>query len=267
MVSKKEKRKKRKSVKKIREGNREDQQACEPGSQDCGDVSSIPRVGYHGDKAVDTCRVSNNIDQCDSTRGSDKSISNAPGTLIADTPDDAPAPEGSKRGKKRKRKDSSWQREPQDEVNSHKSHGCGDSPKSRRKLKAQERPGKASGSAVLTGNNSIPRAGSSSAQADVHDEAPTPRLSELQQRMRHKLEGAQFRMINETLYTSESKAAVAKFQAHPELFDVVSFIDFKLGPVVPAYQVDISAGELPYYYGVLMLHRFGVEPRIPPTMS
>lgn len=46
-------------------------------------------------------------------------------------------------------------------------------------------------------------------------------LSELQQRMRHKLEGAQFRMINESLYTSESTDALKKFQREPELFDVV----------------------------------------------
>ena len=50
-----------------------------------------------------------------------------------------------------------------------------------------------------------------------------PRLSELQQRMRQKLEGAQFRMINETLYTSESKASLAKFKREPELFDVVRY--------------------------------------------
>lgn len=48
-----------------------------------------------------------------------------------------------------------------------------------------------------------------------------PRLSELQKRMRQKLEGAQFRMINETLYTSESGASLAKFKEEPELFDVV----------------------------------------------
>lgn len=57
---------------------------------------------------------------------------------------------------------------------------------------------------------------------DVVRNAAAPRLSELQQRMRQKLEGAQFRMINETLYTSESKTALAKFQEEPELFDVVS---------------------------------------------
>eukprot|EP00904_Undaria_pinnatifida_P001711 jgi/Undpi1/11540/HiC_scaffold_30.g13837.m1 len=39
-------------------------------------------------------------------------------------------------------------------------------------------------------------------------------------RMRQKLEGAQFRMINETLYTSESGASLAKFKDEPDLFDV-----------------------------------------------
>lgn len=48
------------------------------------------------------------------------------------------------------------------------------------------------------------------------------KLSALQQRMRQKLEGAQFRMINETLYTSESKVSLDKFSNEPELFDVVS---------------------------------------------
>lgn len=267
MVSKKERRKQRRSAKKIREGNPEDQQACEPGSKDSGNVSSIPRAGHRGDKAVDSCGVSDNIDQCDSTRGSDKNINGAVGMLVADTPDDARALEVSKRGKKRKPNGSSWRRAAQDEVNSHNSQRLDGSPTSRRKLKAQERPGKASEGAVLAGTNySIPRADSSPAQADVHNEAPTRRLSELQQRMRHKLEGAQFRMINETLYTSESKAAVAKFQANPELFDVVSFIDLKLGRV-PAYHVDISAGELSYSSGILALHRFGVDPRVPPNMS
>ncbi|CAN0020843.1 unnamed protein product [Sphacelaria rigidula] len=44
--------------------------------------------------------------------------------------------------------------------------------------------------------------------------------------MRQKLEGAQFRMINETLYTSESKVALDKFSKEPELFDVVSLVVF-----------------------------------------
>lgn len=48
-----------------------------------------------------------------------------------------------------------------------------------------------------------------------------PPLSDLQKRMRQKLEGAQFRMINEELYTSESGASLAKFEREPELFDVV----------------------------------------------
>lgn len=60
-----------------------------------------------------------------------------------------------------------------------------------------------------------PAAGGTSARA-------APRLSQLQQRMRQKLEGALFRMINETLYTSKSKTALAKFTREPELFDVVS---------------------------------------------
>ena len=51
--------------------------------------------------------------------------------------------------------------------------------------------------------------------------AAPSRLSELQKRMRQKLEGAQFRMINEALYTCESGASLARFREEPELFDVV----------------------------------------------
>lgn len=55
----------------------------------------------------------------------------------------------------------------------------------------------------------------------VAGSAAPVRLSELQKRMRQKLEGAQFRMINEALYTCESGASLAKFREEPELFDVV----------------------------------------------
>ncbi|CAM9445137.1 unnamed protein product, partial [Phaeothamnion confervicola] len=46
------------------------------------------------------------------------------------------------------------------------------------------------------------------------------KLSDLQLQMKRKLEGAQFRMINEHLYTSESGAAFRKFSEEPHLFDV-----------------------------------------------
>ncbi|CAM9939591.1 unnamed protein product [Ectocarpus fasciculatus] len=68
-----------------------------------------------------------------------------------------------------------------------------------------------SGAGTTTGRAAAAAAGSGSG---------APRLSELQKRMRQKLEGAQFRMINETLYTSESGASLAKFKQEPELFDV-----------------------------------------------
>lgn len=69
-------------------------------------------------------------------------------------------------------------------------------------------------------NRAGDRAGIDSSDNAV--KAPAPRLSDLQKRMRQKLEGAQFRMINETLYTSESGASLAKFKGEPGLFDVVS---------------------------------------------
>lgn len=52
--------------------------------------------------------------------------------------------------------------------------------------------------------------------------------------MRQKLEGAQFRMINETLYTSESGVSLAKFKQEPELFDVVRKRGEALCPALPA---------------------------------
>ncbi|CBJ25481.1 conserved unknown protein [Ectocarpus siliculosus] len=63
-------------------------------------------------------------------------------------------------------------------------------------------------------------AGRAAAAAAAGSGSGAPRLSELQKRMRQKLEGAQFRMINETLYTSESGVSLAKFKQEPELFDV-----------------------------------------------
>lgn len=45
-------------------------------------------------------------------------------------------------------------------------------------------------------------------------------LSELQEKMRRKLEGAQFRMLNEELYTCPSGSSFAKFSSQPELFDI-----------------------------------------------
>lgn len=72
-------------------------------------------------------------------------------------------------------------------------------------------------------NRSAGLAGIDRDSAEKAVKAPAaPRLSDLQRRMRQKLEGAQFRMINETLYTSESGASLAKFKGEPELFDVVS---------------------------------------------
>ncbi len=46
-------------------------------------------------------------------------------------------------------------------------------------------------------------------------------LSKLQQKMQKKLKGAQFRWINEKLYTSKSQDAVELMKEKPELFDVV----------------------------------------------
>lgn len=45
-------------------------------------------------------------------------------------------------------------------------------------------------------------------------------LTSLQERMRAKLEGAKFRMINEELYTSSGSAAFSRYQADPALFEI-----------------------------------------------
>ena len=49
-------------------------------------------------------------------------------------------------------------------------------------------------------------------------------LSTLQQKMQKKLKGAQFRWINEKLYTSKSHDAVELMKEKPELFDVVQSV-------------------------------------------
>ncbi|CAM9137108.1 unnamed protein product [Ectocarpus sp. 12 AP-2014] len=77
-------------------------------------------------------------------------------------------------------------------------------------------PVQTKGSLPPGGRNAAGRAAAAAAGSG----SGAPRLSELQKRMRQKLEGAQFRMINETLYTSESGASLAKFKQEPELFDV-----------------------------------------------
>ena len=48
----------------------------------------------------------------------------------------------------------------------------------------------------------------------------TGRLSELQERMRAKLEGAKFRLLNEQLYTTRGDEAFKAFASEPSLFDV-----------------------------------------------
>lgn len=45
-------------------------------------------------------------------------------------------------------------------------------------------------------------------------------LTSLQERMRAKLEGAKFRMINEELYTSTGSAAFQRYQDDPSLFEI-----------------------------------------------
>jgi ribosomal RNA-processing protein 8 len=48
----------------------------------------------------------------------------------------------------------------------------------------------------------------------------TKKLSKLQEKMNKKLSGSKFRWINESLYTSASKAAFTLFAKQPELFEI-----------------------------------------------
>lgn len=51
--------------------------------------------------------------------------------------------------------------------------------------------------------------------------APAARMSQLQQQLMRKLEGGQFRKLNENLYTSTGEQAFHQFQQHPDQFAVV----------------------------------------------
>jgi ribosomal RNA-processing protein 8 len=61
-------------------------------------------------------------------------------------------------------------------------------------------------------NNTKSNTSSSSSSSST---APNNNLSKLQQQMANKLEGAQFRMLNERLYTCEGKDGFDFFQANP----------------------------------------------------
>ncbi|CAA93580.1 rRNA methyltransferase Rrp8 [Schizosaccharomyces pombe] len=51
-------------------------------------------------------------------------------------------------------------------------------------------------------------------------DAKHTKLTSLQQKMKDKLDGANFRWINEQLYTTESDKAVQMFKENPDLFDI-----------------------------------------------
>ena len=54
------------------------------------------------------------------------------------------------------------------------------------------------------------------------------KLSELQQRMKAKLEGSRFRDLNEHLYTCSGSEAFKKFSRQPKLFEIVVFLSLAL---------------------------------------
>lgn len=69
------------------------------------------------------------------------------------------------------------------------------------------------------GSSSGGHGGAGSASAS---KGGTGGLSALQAKFKQKLEGGQFRMINEMLYTNTGSTALDSFKKEPELFDVVS---------------------------------------------
>lgn len=83
---------------------------------------------------------------------------------------------------------------------------------------AQERrPVKRGRPAAAPGGAAVAMAGQSGGTA----KRPRQGLSDLQQKFMAKLEGAQFRRLNELLYTRHGDEAFSHFQAAPSDFDVV----------------------------------------------
>jgi ribosomal RNA-processing protein 8 len=73
-----------------------------------------------------------------------------------------------------------------------------------------------------TTNHSQPVTAPIAASASLPSPAPPlPQLTPLQQKMRAKLTGSQFRQINEKLYTTPSTAALSLFTSQPALFHSV----------------------------------------------
>lgn len=60
----------------------------------------------------------------------------------------------------------------------------------------------------------------SSGDGILSSKGSSKKLSALQDRMRAKLEGAKFRMLNETLYTTTGNEAFKSFSQDPSLFDI-----------------------------------------------
>jgi hypothetical protein len=58
------------------------------------------------------------------------------------------------------------------------------------------------------------------ASDDSDSDEPTGNLSDMQAKMKAKLEGGRFRFINEKLYTTQGREAFTLFQKQPDLFDV-----------------------------------------------
>jgi ribosomal RNA-processing protein 8 len=86
-------------------------------------------------------------------------------------------------------------------------------PKQAHTLLAQPSP--ATAGATVSGGAAAPSKGGGSVLS-----GGSKSLTSLQERMRAKLEGAKFRMINEELYTTTGSDALKRYQADPTLFEI-----------------------------------------------
>lgn len=93
--------------------------------------------------------------------------------------------------------------------------------KKNKKKKRQAGEGEAQSPATSAAVASKGKAGGGVGASGGASSSSTGGLSSLQAKFKQKLEGAQFRMINEMLYTTSGADALSSFKKDPNLFDVV----------------------------------------------
>jgi ribosomal RNA-processing protein 8 len=88
-----------------------------------------------------------------------------------------------------------------------------------------------------------------------------PTLTPLQQKMRAKLTGSQFRHINEKLYTTQSSEALQLFTDQPSLFhDVMPFIDNAYYSIIKDFDIKFNHG--PRIQSTFSLLYYPVKPNL-----